>query len=312
VILAVTLNTAVDHLVHVNGLQLHDVNRVQRTEIDAGGKGVNVARVVAALGGEVCATGYVGGSAGQLVRSVLDLNKVAHDFVTTAGETRTNYQVEDGQGPPTQFNPLGPTINDLEWQALQAKLLHLAQGANWVAFGGSLPPGVPPDAYRVLAAIAQEAGARVLIDADGEAMRQALPVRPDFVKPNAQEAARLLGHPVAGVPDAVRAAVELRTRLAPGGTAVISLGKDGAVLACDAGTFRGISPEVEVRSTVGAGDSMLGAMLAQVQRGKDWPSALRWGLAAGAATATTDGTKIATGDLVAALWHEARVEAISA
>ena len=146
-ILTVTLNPCIDQTVFVDGLKLHDSNRVVRFETDAGGKGVNLSRVVAELGGESIATGLLGGGPGAFVRKVLDAQGVRHGFVEIEKDTRTNVAVEDGSGEaPTSFNAKGPLVSEQEWDALVDKVRALANGADWVTLGGSLPQGVPVEA----------------------------------------------------------------------------------------------------------------------------------------------------------------------
>ncbi len=307
-IVSVTLNPCVDRVVFVPGLRVGDTNRVERVETDAGGKGVNLSRVVAELGGRTIATGFLGGGTGAQIRHVLHSQGVHNSFVEAAGATRVNTSIESGDGPPTTLNEAGPTISEEEWHRLLAHCENLFHRADWVALGGSLPPGVPPDAFRTLGELARREGCRVLLDADGEAMRLGVQMRPDLIKPNLREAERLLGTALPDRSAAVSAARDLRSMAE---NVIVSMGKDGAALATADGAWLGRSPQVESRSTIGSGDSMLGALLWALGEGSDWPEALRWGLAAGAATATTDGSEIARKPVVMLLYNEASVERVS-
>ncbi|MEJ5169410.1 MAG: 1-phosphofructokinase [Fimbriimonadales bacterium] len=307
-IVSVTLNPCVDRVVFLSTLRIGDTNRVERVETDAGGKGVNLSRVVAELGGRTIATGFLGGGPGAHVRHTLHAQGVHNSFVEIAGETRINTSIESGEGPPTTLNEAGPEISSDEWHRLVAHCEVLFERADWVTLGGSLPPGVPTDAFRQLGELARRQRCKVLIDADGEPMRLALEMRPDLIKPNLREAARLLGR---SLPDRAAAVTAARELLAVANRAILSMGKDGAVLATPDGTWVGSSPKVEARSTIGSGDSMLGALLWALEEGNDWPEALRWGLAAGAATATTDGSEIARKPVVRLLYNEASVEPVA-
>ena len=308
-ILSVTLNPCVDHALFVNRLKLGDTNRVTLTETDAGGKGVNLSRVVSELGGRTVATGFLGGGPGAYIRNVLDAQGVLHDFVETVGDTRMNFSVEDDSGaPPTTFNEPGPQISTNEWEDLLKHVGRYAGSAWWVALGGSLPPCVPTDAFAQLCRIAHEAGSKVLLDADGEPLRLGMEAGPDFVKPNAKEAGRLLGRTIDTLDQAREAALELH-KDGPG-IVVISRGAAGAVLVQDNRVFCGISPTVEVKSTVGSGDSLLGGMLWAMSESRSPAESLCWGLAAGAATAATDGSEIARRPVVLRLLPEAKVEEI--
>lgn len=305
-ILSVTLNPSLDRTVFVDGLALHDTNRILRAETDAGGKGINLSRIVAELGGETFCTGFLAGGPGAFVERVLDTDGIGRNFVQVEGSTRVNTSIEDGSGrPPTTLNERGPEVDPRDWERFLALFESLAQAARWAAIGGSLPPGVPTDAYRRLVEIAQANDCRVCVDADGPPMAEALRARPDLIKPNGAEAGRLLGHMI----DSPETALEAARGWRRGGVefAMVSLGADGAVLSCETGDWIGESPRVEARSTIGSGDSLLGGFLARLQEGNRPEEAFRWGLAAGAATAMTDGSTIGSRSDIESLYERARV-----
>ncbi|MBC8066597.1 MAG: 1-phosphofructokinase family hexose kinase [Chlorobia bacterium] len=309
-VLTVTLNPSVDRAVFIQQLKVGDTNRVVRTETDAGGKGVNLSRVLRELGGETVATGFLGGGAGAYICKVLDLQSVPHCFVEVAGNTRTNFSVEDeAQNPPTTFNERGPEVTDEDIHRLFDRVREYLPRITWLAMGGSLPPGASADIFRKLVELAHEHGIKALVDADGEAMKLAMLARPDFIKPNEKEASRLLDRELSGRNDSIEAAQELYRQLGGDGkVAVVSRGAGGAVLACGEGEFDGMTPNVEMRSTIGCGDSMLGGMLWAMGTGMSLEEAFRWGLASGAATAATDGTEIARRPVVEKLVPLARIE----
>ena len=159
----------------------HDSNRIEKTETDAGGKGINLSRMAAQLGAKTVATGFLGGPTGRMVLHALESTGASHDFVEVDEETRTNVSVESGDGPPTVFSAQGPNVTGLEWESLLATVARYCDRSAWVAMGGSLPPGAPKEAYRVLCDLAHTCGARVLLDADGEALKHGLEARPDFI-----------------------------------------------------------------------------------------------------------------------------------
>jgi len=311
-ILSVTPNPSIDHALFVETLQLGDTNRVVRVERDAGGKGVNLSRVAAELGAKTIATGFLAGAAGAYVRSVLEAQRVLHDFVEVPGETRTNFSVEDNsKTPPTTFNERGPLVSPNDLDHLAQKVETLAKAAAWVCIGGSLPPGAPVELYAQLVNLTHQSGAKVLIDGDGPHQELALKAGPDLIKPNHEEAGRLLGREINTDQEAIAAARELAERLGgPEKIVVISRGKNGAVLAQGDTLLIGKSPTVTVKSTIGSGDSMLGAMLWAITSGKPIEEAFRWGLAAGAATATTDGSEIGRRAVIEKLFEHAVVSEV--
>ncbi|CAN5463628.1 1-phosphofructokinase [soil metagenome] len=293
-VLTVTMNPAVDHQIFVPELQFHDTNRVGKTEIDAGGKGINLSRVYAELGGKTIATGFIGGALGQFVRTVLENQGVTCDFVEVPGQTRLNISIEDDSGrPPTTFNEKGPLILAADHDGLLEAIHRNIIPGCWVCLGGSLPAGVKQDVYLHLGKLVKELGCKLLLDADKEPGAFGMQAMPDFIKPNEKEAGRLLGRTLETTDDIVRAAIDLQSQLRPDALVVISRGEKGAVLASPDGVFVGESAPVEAKSTIGSGDSFLAGMLWAMEEAKvGLVAAFRWGLAAGAATAVSDGTEI--------------------
>lgn len=314
-ILSVTLNAAVDHLLIINGLKVHDTNRIKDIQTDAGGKGINLSRVCVDLGTPSIATGFLGGTTGMFIRQVLVSQGVQDEFIEITNETRTNFNVESGDGPPTTFNSKGKEVSSEEWDQLVKKFTNLCKQAQWVAFGGSLPTGIPTDAFRTLGKIAKDQGCKVALDADGESMKLGLEIGPDLIKPNVREAERLLGLELVDKEDSLISAVEqLANKLISLGTSsplvIISRGKKGAIFWAEKHTYRGESPLVESVSTIGSGDSMIAGILYALHEQKPIEECLKYGLAAGAATATTDGTEIGRAQVVHKLLPQAKVSPI--
>jgi 1-phosphofructokinase family hexose kinase len=313
VILSVTLNPSVDHTVYVRRLVPGDTNRISRLETDAGGKGINLARIVARLGGRAVATGFLGGSTGEFVQAVLRRQRVECDFVAIKGATRTNFNVEStAGGPPTTLNARGPAIGSGSWHALLSKVESLAPRVSWVAVGGSIPPRLEHSALAELVSLARSLHRNVALDADDEPLRLALAAGPTFVKPNAAEAGRLVGTPVRTIGDAIAAAATIRRMVGHEARresiVVVSLGAVGAVWESAEGVWIGRPPKVKARSTIGSGDSLVGAALWALEQGASHAEALRWGVAAGAATATTNGSDIGSRDTIRRLYKGCQIE----
>lgn len=314
-ILSVTLNAAVDHILFIDGLKAHDTNRVQSMQTDAGGKGVNLSRIAVELGAKSVATGFLGGGSGAFITHVLQRQGVVTNFVEIENETRTNLNVESGDGPPTTFNAKGPLIHDREWELLQLRVERLAEDATWVALGGSLPPGVPTNAFATLGEIAKKKNCRVVLDADGDAMIEGLKSAPDLIKPNVKEAERILNRQLEGDEDKIfEGAKELVQLLLEKGsldpTVIISRGKNGAVLATKSTLLRGYPIAIEARSTIGSGDSLNGGFLYGLETQKTLEESFRYGLAAGTATATTNGTEIGRRETILEFFQQTRAERI--
>ena len=275
-ILTVTLNAALDLTYRVPALRPHTAHRVTDVAERPGGKGLNVARVLAALGHEVTVTGFTGGDTGRLIRE--RLTGVVDAFVPVCGSSRRTVAVVDARtGDTTQLNEPGPLITPAEWSAFLAAYGELVAGAEAVALCGSLPPGVPVGAYAGLVRTARTAGVPVLLDTSGEPLRRGVAARPDIVKPNADELAELTGSH-----EPLRASQDARRR---GARAVVaSLGSEGLVAATEVGRWRATPPARLHGNPTGAGDSVSAGLLSALVQGLPWPARLSRAVALSAAT----------------------------
>ncbi|MFI8350008.1 1-phosphofructokinase family hexose kinase [Streptomyces sp. NPDC085596] len=268
-ILTVTLNTALDITYRVTSLRPHAEHRVSEVVERPGGKGVNVARVLAALGYEVTVTGLAGGPTGQVLREKLAAAPGITDaLVPVAGATRRTVAVVDQLiGDTTQLNEPGPHIAPAEWAAFLRAYDALLPDTSAVALCGSLPPGVPVGAYAGLIRVARSAGVPVLLDTGGEPLRRGIAARPDIVKPNAAELAELTGSH-----EPARATRDARRR---GAQAVVaSLGPDGLLAATPEGHWRATPPTRLRGNPTGAGDAAVAGLLSGLVDGHPWPTRL--------------------------------------
>ncbi len=278
VMLTVTLNAALDVTYRVPALAPHTTHRVSDVRERPGGKGVNVARVLAALGHETVVTGFAGGPAGTVLRELL-APLAPHDaLVPVDGATRRTVAVVDAaSGSTTQFNEPGPAVSPAEWARFLDAYDALLRDARAVALCGSLPPGIHVGAYAELVRRARAAEVPVLLDSDGEPLRRGIAARPDLVKPNADELARLTG-----ARDPVRAVLGARRR---GARAVAaSFGPDGLLAATPDGVWQATPPAPVRGNPTGAGDSAVAALLAGLVEGLPWPETLARAVALSAAT----------------------------
>ncbi|RSS78439.1 1-phosphofructokinase family hexose kinase [Streptomyces sp. WAC06614] len=283
-ILTVTLNTALDVTYRVPRLLPHASHRISEVVERPGGKGLNVARVLAALGHEVTATGFAGGPVGEVVRGLLAHSAGVTDaLVRCAGTTRRTVAVADATtGDTTQFNEAGPLIDAVEWSEFLNAYNRLVRSARAVALCGSLPPGVPVGAYAVLVRTARAAGVPVLLDTSGEPLRRGVAARPEIIKPNAAELAELTGSR-----DPLPATRDARRR---GAHAVVtSLGPEGLLAVTPDGSWRAAPPHALSGNPTGAGDSAVAGLLSALAEGLDWPERLARAVALSAATVHAPG-----------------------
>ena len=264
-ILAVCLNLALDVTYRVAALRLHETNRVDAVAARAGGKGVNVARVLAALGHDVMVTGLAGGLVGEEVRADLRAAGLADATMPIAGDTRrTVVAVDEEGGEPTGLYEPGPEVSAAEWDAFVAGFVALSVEAGAVALSGSLPRGLPADAY---ATLIRASRAPVLLDASGDALRHGIAAAPAIAKPNRDELAALTDEPDL-------AAAAQRVRADGPDVVVISAGADGLVAAAADGIHRAAPPEVVTGNPTGAGDAAAAALVAGLVAGTPWPERL--------------------------------------
>lgn len=278
-ILTVTLNTALDITYRVPKLGVHTTHRVSEAVQRPGGKGLNVARVLAALGHRTIVTGFAGGATGAVLREQLTAYDGVVDALTPiSGATRrTIGVVDDASGDTTQFNEPGPLIGPAEWSAFFATYTEQLQAAEAVALCGSLAPGLPVGTYARLIREAHAAGVPTLLDTSGEPLRRGIAARPDLVKPNADELAGLTGST-----EPLRAARDARRR---GARAVAaSLGPAGILLVTADGSWQAGPPRRLTGNPTGAGDSAVAGLLSGLAEGLPWPDRLARAVALSAAT----------------------------
>ncbi|MBI4355385.1 MAG: 1-phosphofructokinase [Candidatus Omnitrophica bacterium] len=290
-IATLTLNPSIDELVLLPRLRLGTLNRAREMRRYPGGKGINVSRVVHELGSPTIAYGLIGGDDGEVLEHLLTRLGVAHRFVHIPAPTRNNFQIQTPQAS-TQINTPGPRVSAGALRLLTRSLGRWSPRPQVLVISGSLPPGVPSTYCRDLIRLARRSRIPVALDTHGPPLRRGLAAKPWLIKPNLTEAEQLLGRRLR----TVRAVGQAARRLAQGGIAavVISLGRHGAVLATQAlsTVWHASSPRVRVRSAVGAGDALVGALVTAFTRGQSLLEALRWGVAAGAASAATPGTEL--------------------
>jgi len=296
-IITVTPNPVLDRTLTVPAITFDTMTRATAVRDDWGGKGLNVSRVLTALGVESMALGFAGGATGQRLAVEMAALGIPTDFTPIAGETRINVIIaEVNSARYIKVNEAGPTLQPEEIaQFMDTVRRRAAPGDTW-ALCGSLPPGVPDDFYAQLIGALKARGVRVLLDTSGAALRLGVDVCPFLVKPNAEEAAAFAGHPVHTHEDALNAA---RAFLECGVAQVaLSLGGDGLLLATRDAAIFAIPPDVPVRNVTGAGDALLAGLAYALERGLPLAEQARWGVAAGTASAMHEGVSIVTRESV--------------
>ncbi len=289
-IITLTLNPALDKTASLEELRPGGLHRLGETVRDAGGKGVNVAKTVAALGGSPLASGFAGGAEGTEILRVLDRLGIRHDFVRIAGSTRTNLKIIDRNGRLTELNEPGPNISPGELTELEDRVRAWADRDSLFVFSGNVPGGVGPGVYARLIRLVHGAGGTAFLDADGAVFAAAVEEGPAFVKPNRFELFQYFGEADRGdLADVLRLGKKLLDKGIP--RLAVSLGSAGALFLGAGESYHAPGLAVEVRSSVGAGDSLVAAAAYAMARGLSWRDTAALALATSAGAVTTVGTK---------------------
>lgn len=288
-ITTVCMNPAFDKTVTVDTLRPGRVNRAEQSRMDAGGKGVNVAIVAQRLGLEAQCIGCAGADGAEQFLAMLDAQGLAHHFLTVPGTLRTNLKIAPADGSEmTEINEPGAAVNRETLETFFSLAEKAAVGSKMAVVTGSLPPECPEGTYRDLIRVMN---VPCVLDVSGRELMLGLEAGPCLIKPNIHELALTLGRPVRTLQEIVSGAKELIARGAQ--QTLVSMGGDGAVLVTAQKAFYAPAIPVQVASTVGAGDSMVGGWLKGMEESDGDPVvAFRWSIAAATASVMTEGTQL--------------------
>ena len=299
-IYTVTLNPALDKTVRVPNFAVDQVNRITWIRQDAGGKGINVSKVIAKLGGESTAIAVLAGQTGQWIANALVENNIKVQAIAVPGETRTNLKVVDTEsGTNTDINEPGPEVTNSVLEQALVDVISKTSAGDIVVLSGSLPRGASVDTYGRWTSALRNAELKVYLDADGAALSAGLEQKPYFTKPNDHELSAMLNRELTNVDEIAAAASEI----VAGGidTVCISMGGNGAVYASANEVWYASPVKVKVGSTVGAGDSVVAAFAFADAQGLSTEDALRLAIATGAANVMESGTQAAERSVVDSL-----------
>ena len=306
-IYTVTLNPAIDKTVVIENFTAGAVNRVGAVREDAGGKGINVSKCLKNLGAETEAVVVLAGNTGKRLGKMLDAMKIHMLRVDAEGENRTNLKIVDPvNGRNTDINEPGPKIDMQLLENLKEKLGKSVGKGDIVVLSGSLPAGVDKGLYGQWIRYLRSHGASVLLDADGEPLMRAIDALPYMIKPNGEELAALMGKERLTREEMISEGKRLHEMGIP--EVVISLGAEGALFINADGCFHAKALQVPVKSTVGAGDSMVAAMVYGKQKKLSREEKLRLCVAMGAASVMQTGTQPPEASLVWELAKAVQIE----
>ena len=289
-IVTLTVNPALDKSAHFKGLVPEQKIRCEEPRYDAGGGGVNVSKAIARLDGDSLCVFTSGGPIGLMLEELVRKESIAFKAIKTKNWTRESFvAVDDNTNSQYRFGFPGSPISELEKSDIVQTIQELKP--KFLVLSGSLNEGLPTDFYQYIAYLAKQSGSKVIVDTSGEALQKVLEIGVYLIKPNVGELAKLIGVERLEMDEVVHAAQKLIEK----GSAeivVVSLGPQGAVLVTATQTEFVPAPNVVKKSTVGAGDSMVGAMVWALSQNKNLKEVVQWGVACGSAATMNEGTQL--------------------
>lgn len=289
-IVTLTVNPALDKSTHFRGLVPEQKIRCETPRFDAGGGGINVSKAIAHLGGSSKAIFTSGGSTGKMLKDIIEKEGIPFETIEIHSPTRESFvAVDDNTNLQYRFGFKGAAINEDEKDKIIQSIEELKSG--YLVVSGSLNEGLPADFYKTIAEIAKKSNIKLIVDAYGEALIKALEAGVYMIKPNVGELSKLIGVESLELEEVNHAAKQI---IANGGAeiVVVSLGSQGAVLVTK-DLYEFVSaPNVIKKSTVGAGDSMVGGMVWALSQNKPLKEVIRWGVACGSAATMNEGTQL--------------------
>ncbi|MEA4966244.1 MAG: 1-phosphofructokinase [Oscillospiraceae bacterium] len=306
-IITVTLNPALDKTVSVSRLMINGVNRVIGTRLDAGGKGINVSKVIKKLGGETLAMGIIGGESGMYIQHSMAQKGINSKFCFVEAPTRTNIKIVDtSMHTYTDINERGEPVEESVLTQVFENVCAAASGGDTVVFAGAYPPDTRPELLAEWTRILRKKNITVCLDATGEAMRLALDAGPNIIKPNKTELEEICGRRLYFDIDVIAAAKEL---IAAGVERVtVSLGPEGALFVTEDQVIRAYGVHVPVVSTVGSGDAMMAAVAYYLQEGLSWREVVTHAIAVSAAHVMCPGAEPAELSQIEPLLSQVRLD----
>ena len=305
-VITVTLNPAMDKTLLVDDYKLGQVNRAQSIRYDIGGKGINVSKVLTNLGVESTCTGFLGGIWEERFKGELNKRNIKHNFIHVDGDTRTNTKVVDNINKIyTDLNEQGPEISSELLAEFLKEFDKLCNKNDIIVFSGGVSLNIPSNIYAILISIAKTKGAYVILDADGPLLKNALEEKPNIIKPNNYELASLFNIDAENEVRILQVARKLRREGID--KILVSLGANGALYITESGTYVSKGLKVNVKSTVGAGDSMVAALVYSIVNKLDDADTLKFAIACGSATVGLEGTEACTQDQVNELFSKIKI-----
>jgi 1-phosphofructokinase family hexose kinase len=307
-ILTLTINPAVDRNVTVDRLAFEDRGYILDRSETPGGRGINASRVIHSFGGKTEAVAVTGGAAGEQFQAMSKFSGFPMDLVPIENEIRTNMTITDKQGLTIKLNELGPPLSTKELDKIAAAVAAKLDKATWLMICGSISPGVPAHYYNHLLDLAHKKKVKTLLDTDGDALLHGLEAEPTVVSPNQQEAERLLNRALITRTHLVEAVERIHGMGAQ--SVALTLGARGAIGRTAKELIEVVPPRIEALCPLGAGDALAAAFTWAMATKNDFIDALRWGVAAGTASARLPGVTFANLEQTKQMYAQVDVRSI--
>lgn len=292
-VITVTLNPAMDKTLAIDNFSLGEVNRSSKVRHDIGGKGINVSKVLRNFGVASVCTGFLGGIWEKYFLEELNTRSINTNFISIKGATRTNTKIVDHLNRTyTDINEAGPEVSEEELNSFIENFRELCKAGDIVVLSGGVSPVIPKDIYGKLIKIAKEKGASTILDAEGELLEEGIAQKPNIIKPNIHELEKLMGEKYKSEYEVIKAGRILVNQGID--KVLISLGDKGALLVTKDAAYNCKGLKVPVKSTVGAGDSMVAALVFSLLNGFNQGDTLKFANACGAASVSIEGTEACT------------------
>ena len=308
-ITSISLNPSIDRTLTVDNFAAGRLNRVISSSDVAAGKGINVALTFSALGLDVECIGFMYRDSASLFERRLMVNSTAYDFIWCEGSARTNIKVLDrSSGVVTELNESGQTIEPEKLTEMVEMVTRHAENSDYLVLSGSLPPGCPDDYYRTLIGAVEGLGCRCVLDADGERLRYGLEAKPFMIKPNRFELETMAGRSlesISEIRDVARGYIDMGVEVV-----AVSLGEEGAMILRGDDALYAPRLNIEVKSTVGAGDSMVAGLVAGFMGDNELEDVFRMGIACATARCMTEGFRVVDKTVYKALTDMVKIERI--
>ena len=289
-IITVTLNPALDKTIEIDEFKIGNVNRIVSTRVDVGGKGINVSKVIKELKYKSLALGFLGGRSGNQIKEYLDVSNIENDFLPVEGETRTNLKIIDKvNNTHTDVNENGPSLDLEDIISIKEKIMEYCSQKSLVVLSGSVPSGTDCGIYGEIIKDVKSRGGKVILDADGEMLLRGIKAGPYMVKPNIDELEKAFGVDIKSQDELIKTAKKILEYGVK--YVVISLGSEGSIFISRDKVAKVSGLKVEVKSTVGAGDSMVAALAIATENNYSFEEAMKLACATSTANVMTEGTQ---------------------